>query len=97
MIEVIYQNEMDENESTDRADEVRMRKAKGDEDISGDYTAYSETGSLTIGNIQVTIKGEHGNTNLATWTDNGYTYSIGVYSETGITAEKMSDFIAVVK
>lgn len=97
MIEVIYQNEIDGKESTDRADEVRMRKAKGDEDISGDYMAYSETGSLTIGNIQVTVKGEHGNINLATWTDNGYTYSIGVYSETGITAEKMSDFIAAVK
>lgn len=97
MIEVIYQNEIDENESTDRADEIRMRKAKGDEDISGDYTEYSETGSLTIGNIQATVKGEHGNIHLATWTDNGYTYSIGAYSETGITAEEMSDLIAVVK
>lgn len=93
MIEVIYQNEIDENESTDRADEIRMRKAKGDEDISGDYTEYSETSSLTIENIQVTVKGEHGNINFATWTNNGYTYSIGIYSETGITAEKMSDFL----
>lgn len=97
MIEVIYQNEIDENENSDKADEIRMRKANGDEDISGDYTEYSETSSLTIGNIQVTVKGEHGNINLATWTDNGYTYSIGVYSETGITAEEMSDFIAAVK
>lgn len=97
MIEVIYQNEIDGNESTDSADEIRMRKAKGDEDISGDYTEYSETSSLTVGNIQVTVKGGHGNINLATWTDNGYTYSIGVYSETGITVEEMSDFIAAVK
>lgn len=97
MVEVIYQNEIDENENTDSADEIRMRKANGDEDISGDYTEYSETSSLTVGNIQVTVKGEHGNINLATWTDNGYTYSIGVYSETGITAEEMSDFIAAVK
>lgn len=97
MIEVIYQNEIDGKENTDSADEIRMRKAKGDEDISGDYTEYSETSSLTVGNIQVTVKGGHGNINLATWTDNEYTYSIGVYSETGITAEEMSDFIAAVK
>lgn len=97
MIEVIYQNEIDENESTDKLGEICMRKAKGDADISGDYTEYSETGSITVGNIQVTVKGEHGNINLAAWTDNGYTYSIGGYSETGITAEEMSDFIAVVK
>lgn len=97
MIEVIYQNEIDGNENTDSADEIRMRKANGDEDISGDYTEYSETSSLTVGNIQVTAKGGHGNINLATWTDNGYTYSIGVYSKTGITAEEMYDFIAAVK
>lgn len=97
MIEVIYQNEIDGKENTDSADEIRMRKANGDEDISGDYTEYSETSSLTVENIQVTVKGGHGNINLATWTDNGYTYSIGVYSETGITAEEMSDFIAAVK
>lgn len=97
MIEVIYQNETDENESTDNTDEIRMRKANGDEDISGDYMEYSETSSLTIGNIQVTVKGEHGKINLAIWTDNGYTYSIGVYSGTGITAEEMTDFIAAVK
>lgn len=38
-----------------------------------------------------------GKLNLATWTDNGYTYSIGVYSESGITTEEMSGFIAAVK
>lgn len=97
MIEVIYQNEIGQNESTGSANEIRMRKAKGDEDISGDYTEYSEISSLTIGNIQATLKGEHGKINLATWIGNGYTYSIGVYSESGITAEKMSDFISVVK
>ena len=97
MIEVIYQNEIDGKENTDSADEIRMRKANGDEDISGDYTEYPETSSLTVGNIQVTAKGGNGNINLATWTDNGYTYSIGVYSETGITAEEMYDFIAAEK
>lgn len=45
MIEVIYQNEIDGKENTDSADEIRMRKANGDEDISGDYTEYSETSS----------------------------------------------------
>lgn len=97
MIEVIYQNETAGNESMDSSDEIRMRKANGEEDISGDYTVYSETGSITIGDIQVTVKGEHGKLNLATWTDNGYTYSIGVYSESGVTTEEMSGFIAAVK
>lgn len=88
MIEVIYQNE-----SSDSSDEIRMRKANGDDDISGDYTEYSENNSVAVDNIQVTMKGENGKINLATWTDNGYTYSIGVYSETGISVEEMSGFI----
>ena len=53
--------------------EIRIRKASGNEDISGDYTQYTDTNIATIGELKVTMKGENGQTNLATWTDNGYT------------------------
>ena len=89
MIEVIYQND-DENA-------VRIRKATGSEDISGDYTQYAEAATVTIGERKVTMKGQNGQINLATWTDNGYTYSIGVYSEVGISSEEMTDLIAAVQ
>lgn len=97
MIEVIYQNEIDGNENTGSRDEIRMRKASGDEDISGDYTEYSEISTITVENARVTIKGENGRANLAIWTDGGYAYSIGAYSEFGISTEEMSGFIATVR
>ena len=58
MIEVIYRNETDENDSVDSRDEICMRKAQGGGDISGDYTEYPETGFMTVGDIQVAVKGE---------------------------------------
>lgn len=96
MIEVIYQNEITDG-SDETSDEIRMRKADGEEDISGDYTAYSESNSVTANNVQVTMRGENGKINLATWTDNGYTYSIGVYSGDGISVAEMSDLVAAIR
>ena len=37
---------------------AHVRKAAGDEDISGDYNDYSETSAQEIGGHSVTVKGE---------------------------------------
>ena len=67
MIQVIY----DKGENS-----LLIRKAAGSDDISGDYSEYSETSTVALGSLQVTMKGENGMVSVATWTDGGNTYAI---------------------
>ncbi|WP_085832284.1 DUF4367 domain-containing protein [Clostridium merdae] len=55
---------------------IVMRKAKGSEDISGDYNEYSEKKTLTVGDVSVAIKGKDGMVNVATWVNDKFSYSI---------------------
>lgn len=92
MFEVIYRSGEDENANT-----IHIRKAAGSEDISGDYTEYAESNTVAVGEIQVTMQGENGQVRLATWTNNGYTYSIGVYAEAGVSSDMMAGLVAAVQ
>lgn len=56
--------------------EILYRAAKGNEDISGNYTVYEEVKTVTVGNTKVTVKGKSGLINLATWTKDGISYSL---------------------
>ncbi len=67
MIQVIY---------TKGDNNLLIRKQAGSDDISGDYSQYSETNTVTLGTLQVTMKGENGMVCLATWADGGYMYAI---------------------
>lgn len=96
MIEVIYCNG-NENEDTDVENEIRIRKAYGTEDISGDYTEYSESSTVMVENIPVSVKGDNGKIRLATWTNGDYTYSIGFYFDAGISVEDLNDFITSIQ
>ena len=53
-----------------------IRKQAGSDDISGDYSEYAETNTVTLGSLAVTMKGDNGIVSLATWTDGGYTYAV---------------------
>lgn len=55
---------------------VCIRKGVGDGDVSGDYNAYSETDTVTVGDLQVTMKGDDGKVSVAIWTDGEYTFSV---------------------
>lgn len=90
MIEVIYYNGNAEKEFC-------IRKAAGSEDISGDYIEYAESNTVAVGEIQVTMKGGNGQVQLATWTNNGYTYSIGIYHENGVSCDKMAGLVTAVQ
>ena len=96
MIEVIYRKET-ENGETDDDDEIRIRKAAGNEDISGDYIDYAEHSTVTIDNIPVSINGENGKIKLATWCRGDYTYSMGFYFDAGISSEDLEGFVASVQ
>lgn len=77
---------------------IVIRKAKGSEDISGDYNKYSENKTLTVGGLHVLAKGNNGKVNVATWTNGEYTYAVTVGSgETGFDAAVMSDMISSIR
>lgn len=67
IIEVDYQNKFDTN--------IILRKAYGNDDISGDYSTYENIEEINIDNIDITFK----NSNeliLITFTKDNYSYSI---------------------
>ena len=58
----------------DGEDTITFRKAKGSDDISGDYNTYDENKTITVKGISVSVKGNDG-INTATWQKDGFTYS----------------------
>ena len=86
MLEVVYVNGEDET--------GRVRKARGSEDISGDYNEYAETETVSVGGIDVLLKGDAELVKLAVWTNDGYAYSVS--SEAGMTADEMMALVSAV-
>lgn len=84
---------------------ICIRKAVGDEDISGDYNVYKEETRAELDGRQVTFKGNDGKVSLTTWTDGDYAYSL-MYaditdettgSKAGISLEQMKELVSKVK
>ena len=86
LLEVIYENA--------QAEEVRIRKAPGSDDISGDYNTYAEQETLTLDGKEVLLKGNDGKVYLATWTDADYTYAVSVSA--GASSADFSALIAAI-
>lgn len=63
-------------------DEICIRKAAGEEECSGDYNEYSEEKTVAVGEREITLRGNNGKVMVAVWTEDGYSYSIGVYAYT---------------
>ena len=74
--------------------EICIRKAVGTDDPSGDYNQYSGSQQMTVGDVEVTMKGNDGGVSLAVWQDGNNAYSIGVYNAAGITAEEMAQMVS---
>lgn len=55
---------------------VLVRKALGDEDISGDYNTYGQVTTVPIGELEVTEKGDGGLVHVATWSRDGFSFAI---------------------
>lgn len=85
MIEVIFQND---------DDEIRFRKGLGDEDISGNHNDFSEKNDVNVDGSTVQMKGSDGKVNIATWSKDGYSYSIDGTEAMDKTA--MTDLIKTV-
>ena len=90
MIEVIYFEEESENEG------LRIRKAKGTDDISGDYNEYKNVETMKVGDYDVTEKGDEGNIFIVTWTDGTYSYAIDT-DRAELSKEDVANLISNIK
>ena len=62
MIEIIYQD-------ADGQEGFRIRKSRGSEDISGDYTGYAQEKTLEINGRSVETRGNGDDISIASWVD----------------------------
>ena len=90
MIEVQYLQE----ESS--APGYSIRKARGEGDISGDFTEYEEVKEVNSEGRKVTLKGEAGRYSLALWEENGFSYSIGAL-EKPMTKGEILELVSAVE
>ncbi len=72
-----------------------IRKAEGSDDISGDYNTYRQKKQITVNGASVTLKGNNGKINLATWSSNGYSYSISAVK--GFDESYITDLISIIE
>lgn len=89
MVQVSYEN---------GEKKILIRKAKGSEDISGDYNEYKDNSTMTVGNLEVSTRGNDGKINTATWVDGEYTYAITTnLGETGLDENTIEDIVGSVR
>lgn len=91
-----YDDTLAEIRYTGDDQEVYFRKSQGeDEDNSGVYNTYSQTTTITVGDTEITCKGESDAYELAIWKKDGYSYSISL--QTGISLEELQAMIEMVE
>lgn len=91
-----YDDTLAEIRYTGDDQEVYFRKSQGeDEDNSGVYNTYSQTTPITVGDTEITCKGESDAYELAIWKKDGYSYSISL--QTGISLEELQAMIEMVE
>ena len=72
-----------------------VRKARGSEDISGDFNQYDDITETQVGGSTVTIKGNGGKFSLAVWVSGDYSYSVSV--ESGIPETELIKILEIIK
>lgn len=83
---------------------IRKAAASVGEDISGDYNVYQDVQTVTVRGHEATIRGNGETAALATWTNQGYAYSVGIYDANGLaftnhgmSAADMQNLVYVVR
>lgn len=85
-----------ENASLSESDEIRVRKMAGSGDPSGDYNEYS-TSTLDVDGTTVTLKSANGTVALITWERDGFSYSVGAYTEGGLFTDTIPYLVGAVQ
>ena len=91
MIEVIYQD-------VDGQEGFRIRKSRGSDDISGDYTVYAQTKTLEIGDYSVETRGNGDEISVATWTNlsQNLSYAICVAEDQHFTEDDIRSLVETI-
>lgn len=87
-----YFNDFAEIDYTGDGQSLSYRKAKGTEDISGDWNEYSNERHLTVDDWDILLKGNSEKYTLAVWTDDTYSYALSFEQE--VTEEKITAIIS---
>lgn len=72
-----------------------IRKAKGSDDVSGDYNDYEDVKTADVNGRNVTLKGNDDKIMLAIWADGAYTYCISVAN--GVAEAEMTSYVDAIK
>lgn len=91
MLEIIYQD-------ADGQEGFRIRKSRGSEDISGDYTSYAQEKTLTSGGRSVTIRGNGDTISVATWSNHSLnlSYAICVAEDQHFTEDDIRSLVEAI-
>lgn len=89
----IINNEILEIEYEENSQKLICRKAKGDEDVSGDFNKYDATYDVDVNGVNVTISTSSDNT-LVTFNYDGYAYS---FSSNYLSEDEMLKFVSEIK
>ena len=89
-----YFNDFAEIDYTGDGQSLSYRKARGTEDISGNYNEYQNEKHLTVNNLDILLKGNSEKYTLASWTDGTYAYALSFEQE--VTEEEITAIISVI-
>ncbi len=92
---VIAEDTIEIGFGTDQESVVTIRKAKGSEDISGDYNTYGFEKELSFDGISVKAKGDDDLIKLLTWQNGEFTYSLS--SPEGMPEEQAMEIITMIE
>lgn len=88
MIQVIYQD-------ADGKEILRIRKATGTEDVSGDYNIYENEETQDYNGMTVTARGNGDAYSVVTWTDGTYVYAIDA-EDSPLSGEQIAQLLDLV-
>lgn len=71
-----YWDEFAEIQYTGQDNTVVLRMTFRDEDVSGDYSEYTDIKYIAVNGYSVTLKGDNDKYSLAVWQTEGYSYSV---------------------
>lgn len=90
MVQIIYGDPDVEDDPL-----VYVRKSVGEgEDVSGDYNEYAQSDTLDVDGVEVSVRGNDGAWNDATWSRDGYSYSI--HATDGLDASAVIELVGQV-
>ena len=87
-----YFNNFAEIDYTGDGQSLSYRKAKGTEDISGDWNEYLNEKHLAVNDWDILLKGNSEKYTLAVWTDSTYAYALSFEQE--VTEEEITAIIS---